>query len=217
MIRIPRLVRHHPDVALIDRVTAEVHVEFHFLLKHHDELPGLAVGAEKFLGIIQLVDVLPAAAGERFEEGRPADIGEHPFPIQRVSEVAKRIVIRVGRDLMGWEQHRFRHRDPDLRGERVVEKLFVGAPPKGVVDHGGPGQRRILEEAAIKRHVLRNPVDDDIVTARLALDDFVEADELGLDAFAAGFLVAALDEGGRETAFLSEEDSDFFHKSRVAR
>ena len=78
------------------------------------------------------------------------------------------------------QQHRLRHGDADLRGERVIEKFLVGAPPKRIVDHGGPGERRVLEQGAIERHVLRNAVDDDIVTARLALDHFVDADELGL-------------------------------------
>ena len=87
------------------------------------------------------------------------------------------------------QQHRLRHRDADLRGERVVEKFLVGAPPKRIVHDGGAGERRVLEQAAIKRHVLRNAIDDDIVTARLALDHFVDADELRLDVFAAGFLI----------------------------
>ena len=75
MIGMPRFVRHDAHVPLIDRVAAEVHVELHFLLQHHDELAGLAVGPEKFLGIVQLINVFPSAAGERFEERRPADVG----------------------------------------------------------------------------------------------------------------------------------------------
>ena len=99
----PRLVVHDPHVALIDRVTTEIHLKLHFLLQHHDELARLAVGAEKFLGIIQLVDIFPAAAGERLEEGRPADVGENRLPIERIGEVAEGVVIRVRRQRSGRE------------------------------------------------------------------------------------------------------------------
>ena len=85
----PRLVGHDAHVALIDRVAAEVHVELHFLLQHHDELAGLVVGAEKFVRIMQSIDILPAAAGERFEKCRPADVGENRLPIERIGQVAK--------------------------------------------------------------------------------------------------------------------------------
>ena len=40
--------------------------------------------------------------------------------------------------------------------------------------------------------------------------------DFGLDVFAAGLLVDALDERGRETVFLAKEDSDFFHKGLTA-
>ena len=109
------------------------------------------------------------------------------------------------------QQHRLRHGHADLGRERVVEKFFVGAPPKGIVHDRGAGERRILEPGPIKRHVLRDAVDHDVVAARLALDDFVDLNELRDDVFAAGFLVHPLDKCRRKAAFLSEEDSDFFH------
>src|SRR5207249_9614910 len=89
MKRVPWLVRHDPDVALINRIAAEIHVEFNFLLQHHHELSGVIVSAEELLAVMQPVNVLPPAAAERFKECRPADVMENRFPIERVTEVAK--------------------------------------------------------------------------------------------------------------------------------
>src|SRR5262249_17449833 len=73
MKRIPRLVRHDPDVPLINRIAVEIHVELDLLLEHHHQLSGVVVSTEEFLAIMQSIDVLPTAAAERFEERRPAD------------------------------------------------------------------------------------------------------------------------------------------------
>ena len=85
MIRMPRIVIHDPHMALIDGVAAEIHFEFHFLLKHHHELAGLAVCPIKLLRIVQAVDIFPAATSEWFKKRGPADIVEDRFPIERIS------------------------------------------------------------------------------------------------------------------------------------
>ena len=174
--------------------------------------PGLAVGAEKFVGVIQLVDIFPAAAGKRLEVGRPADVGENRRPIERIREVTEGAVIRVRRQGVGGKQDRLRNGDADFGRERVVKKFFVGAPPKGIVHDGAAGERFVLEPATVKGDVLRNAIDHDIVTDRFALDHLVDAHWLGLDLAASGLGVDTLDEGGRETVFLAEENSDFFHR-----
>src|SRR5207237_9174794 len=98
--RMSRLVRHDPDVALINRVTAEIHVELDFLLQHHHQLSGVVVSAEEFLAIVQSIDVLPAATCERFEKRGPAYVIENPFPIEGIAEISKRLVVRIRRRLV---------------------------------------------------------------------------------------------------------------------
>src|SRR6202035_5738381 len=93
----------------------------------------------------------------------------------------------------------------------VVEEFFVRAPPKRVVHDRRAGQRRILEPGAIKRNVLRNAIDHDVVAARFALDHFVDLDELGDDIPPTGLLIHPLDKGRRETVLLTKKDSDFLH------
>src|SRR4029450_4298071 len=97
---IPWLVGHDPDVALINRIAAEIHVELDFLLQHHHQLSGVVVGAEEFLAVVQPVYVLPAATCERFEKRWPAYVTENPFPIERIAEISKRFVVRIRRRLI---------------------------------------------------------------------------------------------------------------------
>src|SRR5438128_11132943 len=94
----PRLVGHDLNVTLIDAVAAEVHVEFHFLLQHHNKLTGIIVSAVEFVGIVQAINVLPTAPGKGFEKVGPTDVGENFFPVQRLSEIAKRLFTAIG----GW-------------------------------------------------------------------------------------------------------------------
>src|SRR5439155_16691148 len=100
MKRIPRFVRHDADVALVDGIAAEVHIELDLLLQHHHELSGVVVSAEEFFAIVQSIDVLPSATDERFKKRRPADVIENGFPVERVTEIAERFVIRVRRELV---------------------------------------------------------------------------------------------------------------------
>src|SRR4029077_5821791 len=100
MKRIPWVVGHDPDVALINRIAAEIHVELDFLLQHHHQLSSVVVSAEEFLAIVQSIDVLPSAACERFEKRWPAYVIENPFPIERIAEISKRLVVRIRRRLI---------------------------------------------------------------------------------------------------------------------
>ena len=118
-----------------------------------------------------------------------------------------------GRRLVRRKQHRPRHGDADLSRQRVVEEFFVGAPPERIIHDCGAGERCILQPGAIKRHVLRDAIDDHVVTARLALNHLVDSDEFRDDVFAAGFLIHPLDECRWKTVFLTKKNSDFFHNS----
>src|SRR5206468_180029 len=68
---------------------AGLHVEFDFLLQHHHELASFVISAEKLLGVVQAIDVFPAAACKRFEECRPTDVAENSFPIERIPEITE--------------------------------------------------------------------------------------------------------------------------------
>src|SRR5438046_5864097 len=117
MIWMPRLVWHDTNVPLIDRVAAEIHLEFHFLLQHHHELVSFVISAEKLLGVVQAIDVFPAAACKRFEECRPTDVAENSFPLERIPEITECFVVRVRRRLVRREQYRARYGDADLGRE----------------------------------------------------------------------------------------------------
>ena len=99
---------------------------------------------------------------------------------------------------------------PILVASALLKNFSSALHQNGLFTTAGPGERRVLEESAIERHVLRNAIDDHVVTARLALHDLVDADEFRLR-FATALLIHPLDERRREGVFLTEEDSDFFH------
>src|SRR5262249_48880116 len=100
MKRIPWLVWHDPYMALINRITAEIHVEFDFFLQHHHQLPGVVISAKEFFAIMQSIDVLPATPCERLKECRPAYIIKNPFPIERIAEISERLVVCIWRRLI---------------------------------------------------------------------------------------------------------------------
>src|SRR5689334_7833371 len=100
MKRITWLVRHDPDMALINRIAAEIHVEFDFLLQHHHQFSGVVVSAEEFFAIVQAIDILPSATCERFEKCGPAYVVKNPFPVERKAEISKRFVVRIRRGLI---------------------------------------------------------------------------------------------------------------------
>src|SRR5439155_12698827 len=89
-----------------------------------------------------------------------------------VGQVSERVSVGVGRHFMRRQQHGSWNGDLDLGGERVIEKFLIRAPPKRIVDYGGSGEGSILQKGAIERYVLRNAIDDYVVTARLSLNHF---------------------------------------------
>src|SRR5215471_16933808 len=101
----PRVVAHDVDVAPADRVAAEVLGEVDLLLERHHVLPGRAVDGEELVGIANAVDVLPAASGVRLEVRRKTDMAEDLVPRERVLQVRHRLRRRVGRMLVGRQEH----------------------------------------------------------------------------------------------------------------
>src|SRR4029453_19486858 len=54
--------------------------------------------------------------------------------------------------------------------------------------------------------------DHNVVSARFALNHFVDPHKLRGNVFAAGFLIHPIDKRWRKTVFLSKKYSDFFHR-----
>src|ERR1051326_6136370 len=161
---------------------------------------------------MQSINVLPSATGKWLKKRRPAHVFENSFPVERITEIAKGLLIGVRRRLIRGKQNGPRHRDANLGSERVVEKLFVRAPPKRVVHHCGSSEGCVLEPSPIKRDILRNPIDHHVITTWLALNHFVDPDKLGHDIVSAGSLIHSLDKCRREAVFLAKKNSNFFHK-----
>src|SRR5437868_13896623 len=102
------------------------------------------------------------------------------------------------------QQDGARDRNPDFCCQGVIEEFFVSTPPERVIYYGRTGKSSVLEKTAIKRHILRNPINNDIVAARFPLDDFVDFNSLGHDLLTGGFLIDAINESPRKRVFLTE-------------
>ncbi len=206
----PRIVRHDVDLLLIDHVAAEVFLELHRALQRHAEVAGLVVGLEELLPVVHVIDVAPSAAIEGLEERREADVLEDALPVERVLEIAHRAVRGAGRILLVRQQDGARHGDAQLAGESVVEKFVVRGPPERIVDDDGPGERRVLQEAAIEGNVVRDAVDDDRIAAGRCLAHAADLDGLGSDV---GKLhrVDALDQRSGEGVLHAVQDANLLH------
>jgi hypothetical protein len=72
MMRRAGVVAHDVDVLPVDRVAAEILLEFHAGLQRHAQVAALVVGGEQLFGRVHLRDVLPSAAIVRLQErGNP--------------------------------------------------------------------------------------------------------------------------------------------------
>src|SRR2546427_6882225 len=78
--------------------------------------------------------------------------------------------------LMG-QDHGARHRDAELRCQRIIEELVVCPPPKRVVNHQAPVEHRVLKKGPVKGNVMRNSINDDTVAARFHDFHTAERDE----------------------------------------
>src|ERR1700744_2908184 len=77
VVRVARFIGHDPDVFSADAITAVVFCEDDLFLQQHDQLACLRMLMIEVPGIVQFVDVLPAAAGEWFHIRGEADIIEN--------------------------------------------------------------------------------------------------------------------------------------------
>ena len=95
-------------------------------------------------------------------------------------------------------------------GETIIEKFFVGAPPERVVDDSRSAYRGIFQKSPVKRHILRNAIDDHCIIIGGALHHFVYQYRLGFHII---YLLAvySFNEGCRKGSFLAEQYPDLFH------
>ena len=210
MVRSRRIVGHDVDFALADHVAAEVFAELDRSLQRHAQVAGLVIGPEKLVGRVDMEHVSPSAAVVWFQERREADVVEHRTPVVGELLIAEGHIIRVGRHVLMRHDRGARHGNTQLRGQSIVEELIVRRPPERIVDHVRPGQHRVLQVGAVERHVVRNAVDDDGITAGHRLLDGANLNALRLNV-RQSHRVHLVDECLGKGVLLAEQNSDLLH------
>src|SRR6266849_4136549 len=207
------IVADRSDVVFAEGEAAHVAGEVDEFLQGHAVWRGFVVGGEELFLVVDLVDVLPAAAGEGLENGGAADIIEEAVPIDGISEVVQGFGGDV--DIAGIallrKEHGFGDGEAELRGDGIVEKLVVGGPPEGIFDDVGALQYGVLEVAAIVIDFVGDAVDNDGVFGGLVHARAAELDEFGGDAVGFAELVHADDERRREAVFTAAEKANLLH------
>src|SRR6516164_7847011 len=135
MMWIAWLVRHDADVLSANAVTAIVFVENNFFLQQHHQFTCFAMFLKKFFHGPKLVYILPSTACERFHVCGKSDVFKNMIPVQRKGQVGERLVTGICRMISGWKQDSFWNRHANFRGEAIVKKFLICAPPKWVIDH----------------------------------------------------------------------------------
>src|ERR1035441_7774698 len=137
---------------------------------------------EKLLAIVDVMDVAPASAVDRFHEAVLADISEDGIPVERVFEIAHGAVGGALRMLLVGQDDRGGHGHAQLFSQRVVKEFVVGRPPEGIVDDDGSIESGVLQIGAVERNVVRDAVDNDGVARSLVEMYGAGLDKLGLNA-----------------------------------
>src|SRR2546430_11634568 len=101
------------DVRFAKREASNVLREIDELLQRHAVRRSLVIRGQQFLLVVDLVDVLPTAAGKGLENGRPPDVVQQSIPIHRVFQVVQRFrsdihaawisLLREQNGLRSWE------------------------------------------------------------------------------------------------------------------
>src|SRR5437879_3435735 len=130
MMRRPWIILHDVHFFLPHNVAPEILFELDAVLQRHAQVASLVVVMEELFWRMHFVDVLPAAAGIWLEESWEADVVEQFLPVQRINQVAHRMVRSSFGMLVVRQNHRRRNRYSQLVGQRVVEELVVSGPPE---------------------------------------------------------------------------------------
>ena len=173
-----------------------------------------AVGREELIGVRDPIDVLPTAAGMRLEVRGKPDVREDFLPLQRKHQVRHGVGRGIRGMLVRGQQDRLRDRDPDALRDHVVEELVVRRPPERIVDHDRPVEGGLLQERAIERNVLADPVQDQVVLFRRFETDAADPDGLRHDVRIAP-AVDPIHQGIGEGTLLTEENADRLHEKAL--
>ena len=201
------------DIGFSEGEAADVFIEVDELLESHAVRRSLVVRGEEFGFVMNFIDVLPAAAGEGFENGGAADEVEQAIPIDRVGEIVERFGVDV--DVAGItllrEQNGFGNGDAEFGGDGVVEEFVVSGPPERIVDDVGALEDGVFQVAAVVFDFVGDAVDDDAVAGRFAHARAAELGEFRRDAILLAEFVDAHDEGRGKAVFTPAEKADLFH------
>src|SRR5438270_1437950 len=164
------IVMNGNDVRFAESEASNVLREINEFLQRHTIRRSLVVCGQQLLLVVYLVDVLPAASRERFENRRPPHVIQHPVPIQWIFQVVQRFRsdVHVAWITLLRQQHGFGNRDSQPRRDRIIEILVVGRPPKRIVDNVRALQNGVLQESTVILDFMRDAVDDHAVLRWLA-------------------------------------------------
>src|ERR1700730_13830226 len=115
VMRPPRIVVHDMHLLLLHHIAAKILFELDSMLQGHAQVARLVVMMEELLRRVNLVHVLPSAAGVRFEESGKADILENLFPVQWIHQVSHGLISRAFGMLLVRQNHGRRNSDAQLR------------------------------------------------------------------------------------------------------
>ena len=162
---------------------------------------------------MDLVDVLPAASGKRFEDGRASDVIEKAIPVDRIFEVVQRfrIDVHVARISFLGQENGLGDGDAELRGHGVIEKFVVGRPPERIVDDVCSLENGMLEVAAVILDLMGDAVHDDAVSREFTHPCSAKFHEFRSNAVFLAELIDANDKGRWKTVFTPAEKANLFH------
>src|SRR5258706_215392 len=205
------IVADRRDVVFAEGEAAHVAGEIDEFLQGHAVWRSFVVGGEELFFVVDLVDVLPAAAGIGLEDGGATNVIEEAVPIDGIIEIVQGFGgdVDVGGIAFLWEEDSLRNGNAQFRGDGVVEKLVVGG--QGIVDDVRALQNGVLEIAAVVFDFVGDAVDDYGVFGGLVHARAAELDEFGGDSVGFAKLVHPDDERRRETVFTAAEKANLLH------
>ena len=171
-----RVVAHDAHVRAADAVAAVVLGELDRLLRHHRERAGPVVGAEERRAVVDLVDVAPAAAVGGLHEDREAEIARRPNPSRRGTTRFENDSAFVfgGCSLCG-SRTVFGTATPHACAMTLLKNLSSQLHQNGLLTTCDAGGRRLLQVGAVERHLVADPVEDDVVVGGDVLAERADA------------------------------------------
>ena len=199
-VRLARIVRHDHHFFLPDAVAANELIKVNELLQSHAQRAGLIVLGDQLFQRVDARNVLPAATVKRFHDRRQPDVVNDRLPIEGEFEIAQTLADDSFDVVLLRQQHRPGDGDAEFPRQREIEKLVVCRPPEGIVDDDCALQRQTLQGGAIKRHLVRDAIDYQVVRRRRVVTNASQRDEVSRDCSLAT-LVNVSDQGCGKSVF----------------